>query len=80
MHGTTSMPDKAQATREARLRRAAQRQGLRLKKSRRRDPRASDYHTWWVFRGDVAILGGRWGTSLEDVEAYLTGDAKWRPV
>lgn len=34
--------------RENRLRRAAARQGLRLEKSRRRDPRALDFGAWWL--------------------------------
>jgi hypothetical protein len=38
----------AEKVRENRLRRAAQRQGLELRKSPRRDPRALDYGTWLV--------------------------------
>jgi hypothetical protein len=41
--------DQAEKLRENRLRRMAERQGLRLTKSRRREPRALDYPTQaWV--------------------------------
>jgi len=66
--------------RENRLRRAAQRQGLALTKSRRRDPRATDYGMYYVSR--VTAPGGNWrsrelltpetGFSLDEVEAFLT--------
>ena len=62
----------AAKVRENRLRRMADRQGLRLEKSRRRDPRALDYGRWNI----VGIMGGTrtilTGQTLEDVEAYLT--------
>ena len=53
--------------RENRLRRMASRQGLQLLKSRRRDPRALDYGTYWlvdasgveVARGDVDAIEAR---------------------
>jgi hypothetical protein len=54
---------------ENRLRRMADRQGLRLEKSRRRDPLAPDY-------GEIYIVNQR-GTkietfhSLDDAEAWL---------
>ncbi|HWK18748.1 MAG TPA: hypothetical protein VNR66_14950, partial [Solirubrobacteraceae bacterium] len=38
----------AERTREQRLRRMADRQGLRLEKSRTRDPRAIDYGGWMI--------------------------------
>jgi hypothetical protein len=60
-----------------RLRRVADRQGLRLVKSRARDPHALDYNLFALIAvrttGDPAIAG-RWMT-LDDVEAYLS-----RPV
>lgn len=40
------MPDQAEKVYENRLRRMAERQGLALSKSRRRDPRALDYGQW----------------------------------
>jgi hypothetical protein len=68
---------RAQATREARLRRAAQRQGCKLVKSRRRDPRALDYGAWTIFVGPPD--GDVWKDALEyrsldDVERYLGGE------
>jgi hypothetical protein len=47
-----------------RLRRAAERQGLTLSKSRRRDPRATDYGTYQ--------LGGRALADLDAVEEALS--------
>lgn len=68
--------------RENRLRRAAQRQGLIVTKSRRRDPRASDYGVYYV--SQVTAPGGDWrsrflltaetGISLDEVEGFLTSD------
>ena len=68
--------------RENRLRRAAARQGLQLQKSRRRDPRASDFGMYYVVQ--VTAPGGHWrsrellspeqGMSLDEVEVFLTGD------
>ena len=65
--------------RENRLRRMADRQGLRLVKSRRRDPRAVDYGGYMlvdiatnaVVAGTGAIGRPHW--SLDDVEEWLTG-------
>jgi hypothetical protein len=56
--------------RENRLRRMAERQGLTLEKSRRRDPRALDYGTYWL--RDAS--GGEVATGdLDAIEARLTG-------
>ena len=63
---TTSTSEKV---RENRLRRAAQRQGLELRKSPRRDPRALDYGAWLVVNlrsGPSVELA-----SIDAVEAYL---------
>lgn len=71
----------AEKTRETRLRRMADRQGLELHKSRRRDQRAIDYNRWTlvdpVTNDVVAGTGstGRAHFTLDDVEAYLTGEA-----
>jgi hypothetical protein len=73
MNGPTA---REQATREARIRRAAQRQGLRLVKNRRRDHRALDYGTWTVYLGDVALDEGLTGASLDEVERFLTGEGR----
>jgi hypothetical protein len=72
----------AEKTRERRLRRMAQRQGLTLQKSRRRDPRAIDYGMWFVI--SVTTPGGHWrsrqlesskqGLTLDEVERFLTAD------
>jgi hypothetical protein len=65
--------------REKRLRRMAERQGLRLHKSRRRDPRALDYGGYMlsdIYRKTV-VLGGNqhaYSATLDEVEQYLTKD------
>jgi hypothetical protein len=77
--------DHAEKIRENRLRRTAERQGLVLRKSRRRDPRARDYGVYWVAdpnlfshewpEGHYPAHGYPWkGGDLDDVEDYLTGD------
>ncbi len=60
--------------RENRLRRSAERQGLKLQKSRRRDPRALDYGTYWLvdIMTNSVTVGGSNGASLEEVESALT--------
>jgi hypothetical protein len=63
--------------RENRARRAADRQGLTLEKSRRRDPRARDFARWWIYdleSGDE-LLGGKWGVTFDEVETYLEREA-----
>jgi hypothetical protein len=68
----------AEKVRENRLRRMAQRQGLRLEKSRRRDPRALGFGRYVVI--DVAsgtavgVLGSAQTLTLDEVEAHLTRD------
>ncbi len=64
---------------ENRLRRMADRQGLRLLKSRRRDPRAYDFGGYMLV--DHQTGGADFGSnplpyslSLDDVEMYLTSD------
>jgi len=63
--------------RENRLRRAAERQGLMLKKSRRRDPRALDYGMYALIDDrNVIVAGatsGRLDFTLDDIQAYLEG-------
>lgn len=60
--------------RENRLRRMAERQGLRLVKSRRRDPRAIDYGTYMLVNAEInGVVAGTAGTgrpnfTLDDVE------------
>ena len=67
---------KALRTRETRLRRAAERQGYRLVKSRRRDPRALDYGLYWVVdprtSGVVSHGSGHdGGSDLDGIEEWL---------
>ena len=62
--------------RENRLRRAAQRQGLALTKSRRRDPRATDYGTYMLVdqQTNAVVASGSqsgYGLSLDDVDKAL---------
>jgi hypothetical protein len=63
---------------EARLRRAAKRQGMFLQKSRTRDPRATDYGTYRLLDGHSGNLqlhnGQGGGVDLLDVEQFLFGD------
>jgi hypothetical protein len=60
---------------EVRLRRAAARQGLTLRKSFRRDPRAYDYGAYWLVNGEGVVVRGhpKIGTTLADIENYLLG-------
>lgn len=80
----TPMPND-EKVRENRLRRMAERQGLMLVKSRRRDPRALDYGLYWLAsdtKGNrVGRHGGQeavsafakgWGMTLDQVEGQLT--------
>jgi len=64
----------AEKVRENRLRRMANRQGLALQKSRRRDPYALEYGNYWLVNPQVnaVIAGGKVGVSLDDVEEWLT--------
>jgi hypothetical protein len=53
----------------------AERQGLRLVKSRRRDPRALDYGVFWLRKGDDperVVFGGTKGADLDAIEKRLT--------
>jgi len=63
--------------RENLVRRMAKRQGLELKKSRRRDPRALDYGSYWLvdIELNAIVAGGRYGISLDQVDAWLTDGA-----
>jgi hypothetical protein len=75
--------------RENRLRRMAERQGLRLVKSRRRDPFARDFGVYWVVDPELHDARSEWpagqhpahrfpwsGGDLDTVEDYLTGDRR----
>lgn len=58
----------------------ADRQAVRIEKSRRRDPSAYDFDRWWIVdpynNSIVAGVGhnGRQSLTLDEVEAWLTGD------
>jgi hypothetical protein len=63
--------------RENRLRRMAKRQGLALRKSRRRDPNALTFATYQIIepRRNLLFLGsqnGGYGETLDSIEAWLT--------
>jgi len=63
--------------RENRLRRMAERQGMRLLKSRRRDSRALDYGGYMLvdLRTDAVVAGGSptpFFLDMDEVEAWLT--------
>ena len=63
-------------TRENRLRRMADRQGLVLQKSRRRDPQAIDYGGWQITDGNNWLVFGEragrgYGASLDEIEEWL---------
>ena len=63
--------------RENRLRRMADRQGLRLEKSRRRDPRAYDYGTYHLIDPYTNSLvagdtNSGYGLDLDGIERALT--------
>lgn len=69
-------------SREKRLRRAAERQGLHLTRSSRRDPRALDFGRWRITDASTGALitpagatdVARRGLTLDEVETYLRGD------
>ena len=63
--------------RENRLRRMAKRQGFRLVKSRRRDPRAIDYGGYMIvdLQTNAVVAGGSpyaFNLDIDEAEAYLT--------
>ena len=72
--------DAKDKVRENKLRRMADRQGLRLMKSRRRDPRAIDFECYMIVDietgGAVHATGptGLANLDLDEVEAYLTAE------
>ncbi len=72
--------DQDEKVRENLLRRMAERQGLALRKSRTRDPRALDYDRWMILdlTKSSAPVGvgptGKPSMTLDEVEANLMGD------
>lgn len=70
----------ASKVQENRLRRMAERQGLALVKSRRRDPHALGYGKWMVtdpYNSNAVVAGlgptGEPSLDLAEVEAFLKG-------
>lgn len=59
----------------------AERQDLMLRKSRRRDARAVDYGSYWIIEPHRNLLyaGGQFGMSLDEVEEWLTAEAREVP-
>jgi hypothetical protein len=57
--------------RENRARRAAERQGLRVVKSRRRDPRALDFETYMLVDADTGRQASAGHLSLAELEEIL---------
>ncbi len=59
---------------EKRLRRWANKRGLTLRKSRRRDPRLCNYGRYWLVDNlsNVIVAGCSNGGRLDEIEAYLT--------
>jgi hypothetical protein len=60
--------------RENRLRRMAERQGLRLRKSRRRDPRALGYGTYDLVQASDNHMVSPEQLTLDEIEQWLTSD------
>lgn len=68
----------SEKVRENALRRMAQRRGLRLERSRRRDPAATDFGTYRIVSPNRwrEVEGGDALPSLDAVSAWLVADAK----
>ena len=64
---------RADKVRENRLRRMAERQGLTLTRSRRRDPRAVDYGLYWLTETstDTTVTPAE-GATVDQIEGWLT--------
>lgn len=63
--------DTATKVKENRARRAAQRQGLILQRTRRRDPRAIDYGRYTIYSGGETVFAG----TLDEVEEWLLNES-----
>ncbi|WP_168706595.1 hypothetical protein [Gordonia paraffinivorans] len=73
--------DQQYKVRENRARRAARRQGLRLEKSRARDPRALGYGTYRLVNTINNTVEAHdhtsgYGLSLDEIEQVLAGEAQ----
>jgi hypothetical protein len=72
-----AMTDAEYTVYESRLRRMAERQGLRLEKTRRRDTRATDYGTYMLVDPTTNTISAGdeqngYGLGLDDIERALT--------
>jgi len=65
-----AMTPRQYATYENSLRRAAKRQGGRLEKSRRRDPRAYDYGTYQLIDDEKTLHAEGWAYGLSITDAH----------
>jgi hypothetical protein len=65
----------APKVRENLARRMAERQGLVIHKSGRRDPRAIDFEKWSI---DDGYQEPRFIYTLDEIEAILRGEKSWR--
>lgn len=66
--------ENADKVRENRLRRMAERQGLRLVKSRRRDPRAVGFGLYQLDGGNAQLaVDAAYRLTMDDVERRLLG-------
>ena len=70
--GMLSGMEQGEKVRENRLRRMAERQGLSLTRSRRRDPLALDYGKYWLIHADGSRVTPLGGGTLDEIERYLT--------
>jgi hypothetical protein len=73
------MTSAEEKVRENRLRRMAARQGMMLRKSPRRDPRAWDYNTWMVCDADTGLVVWAtphgYGIDLKSIADWLEAGA-----
>lgn len=73
--------DRLRKTKEKSLRRAAERQGLRIEKSKQRDPRGRLHNTWQIIDADTGelVAGDQrtgYGLTLSEVEVILNAGRK----
>jgi hypothetical protein len=75
----------SEAVREARIRRAAKRQGYILRKSRRRDKGAPDFALYGLWAGrravnpSLAVIRSPYSWTLDQVEQFLAGPTEDAP-
>lgn len=73
--------DRVRISREKTARRAAERQGYRIEKSRQRDPRGRSHNTWKIVDADTGeLVAGDphtgYGLTLGQVELFLSAGRK----